>query len=118
MINKRERYLIVMIVAIGGSYGLFLAVRGLFLGPLEAQATQIRNLASEIVSKEKQKEEIFNASSRLAEWEKRSLPGDEGKAQSLYQDYLLKLMRDCHFEEPTVSADKTQRAKSFTSIPF
>jgi hypothetical protein len=27
-------------------------------------------------------------------------------------------MSDCHFEDPTVSADKTQKAKSFTSIQF
>jgi hypothetical protein len=118
MINKRERYLIVLIVAIGGSYGLFLAVRGLFLGPLDAQVTQIRTLTSELASKERQKEEIFNASARLAEWKKLSLPGDEGDALALYLDFLFKLMRDCHFEDPTVSADKTQRAKSFTSIPF
>src|SRR5262245_4702772 len=118
MVNKRERNLIVLIVAIGGCYGLFLAVRGLFLGPLEAQATQIRNLASDILSKEKQKDEIFNASSRLAEWEKLSLPGNEPDAQALYQHYLIKLMSDCHFEDPSVAPDKTQKAKSFSSIQF
>jgi hypothetical protein len=118
MISKRERYLMVLIIAIGGSYGLFLVVRGLFLGPLEAQASQVRALTSEIASKQKQMEDIFNASSRLAEWEKLSLPGDEGVAQALYQDYLFKLMRVCHFEDPQVSADQLQKNKAFTSVPF
>jgi hypothetical protein len=118
MISKRERYLVVVVVGIVGCYGLFLAVRGLFVGPLEAQATQIRTLTGEIASKNKQMEEAHSANQKLTEWESISLPGEEGKAQALYQDYLFKLMRDYNFEEPQVSAEKTQRSKSFSSIPF
>jgi hypothetical protein len=118
MISKRERYLVVLVVAIIGGYGLFLAVRGLFLGPLEAQVAQISSLTNEISLKEKRVDEIAKASARVAEWEKVSLPGDERDAQSLYNDYLLKLLRDCHFDELTVSPEKTQRVKSLTIIPF
>jgi hypothetical protein len=118
MVSKRERTLMIVILGIVGSYGLFLVVRGLFVGPLETQASQIRSLRNEIASKSKQVEDAQSAVKQLAEWEKLSLPGDEGAAQALYQDYLFKLMRDCHFEEPQVSADKTQKAKSYTSIPF
>jgi hypothetical protein len=117
--NKRERILLFVVLGIAGCYAMFLVVKSAFLGPLETQATQIRNLTSDIALKQKQMEDASKANAQLAEWEKTCLPDDEAKALSLYQDYLYKLASDSKFEGvPDVNPDKIQNLKYSTSIPF
>jgi hypothetical protein len=118
--NKRERILLFVVLGIAGSYAMFLVVKSAFLGPLETQATQIRNLTSEIASKQKLMDEANKANTQLAEWEKTCLPGDEATAQSLYQDFLYRLCRDSKFEGglPEVNPEKIQKYKYSMGIPF
>ena len=116
--TKRERVLMIAVVGMVACYGLFLVVRSTLLGPLEAQALQLRNLRDEVASKKKQMDQAIAASTQLAEWEKFSLPHDEAEAQAAYQHFLFRLVSDCHFEDPQVSTDKTQKTKYYSSIVF
>ncbi len=118
MMNKRERYLAFIVLAIAGSYGLFILVKGAFLGPLDAQTDLIRNLTNDLATKKQHMVEAKKASEQLAEWEKISLPDDPGAAQALYQDFLFRLLADCRFDDAKLWAEKVQGSSHFTIIPF
>lgn len=66
--NKRERILLFVVLGIVAAYGMFVIVQRAFLGPLETQAAQIRNLKSDLTGKRKQLAEAKKAGDQLAEW--------------------------------------------------
>ncbi len=122
MMNKRERYLGLLVLAIAGGYGLFLVVQRAFLAPLDSQVTQIRGLNQAIATSKKEMERAMTAAGKLSEWEKLSLPADPKVAQAMYYEYLLKLLRDCKLDErdcmPSVEKPQPGPGNFYTIVPF
>jgi hypothetical protein len=117
-LNQRERILALGVLLIAGGYAAFLLVQKTYLGPLAAQRTQLRTLQSDLANKNRLIEQGDEARGLVAELEAISLPGDARTAQSLYQEFLFKLVQDCQLEEASVEPLRTVPGGFFTRVPF
>ena len=118
MLNRRERLLGIIMAAVLAGVALFQVIDKILLARLHTANEQLRNLQSEVATKEKRLQQALRLQVRLAEWQGTSLPPDAQTAQSLYGEFLFKLMQDCQLEERSVTAENVSPGKYFTRIPF
>jgi hypothetical protein len=105
--NQRER----MLALIVGAFGLCIAAWFAWSyvdGQFRTRRTKIANLEADIKRFRTQATQGAKAAAKIAEYESRSLPPDPETARSLYQDWLLGIVRDAGLTEQQVEA-KTQQ---------
>ena len=113
--NKRERILAVLV-------GLSLLALAAFFGARKVNDA-IRARQQQIAAAEKavrDKTQILRLShepaDRMEDYQRRSLPSDLEQARSLYQTWLLNLVKDAGFEDTQVSVLPTRSEKGIYNV--
>jgi len=117
--KQRERILAsvvgAMLVIFVGNW-LFQAM---LQGPLDERRSRGERLRKDIEKKEGQLRLARAAGEQLTAWQRQSLPTDLELARSLYQNWLLELVRVAGFAQPNVDSGETVGKKDiYQKLPF
>jgi Tfp pilus assembly protein PilO len=117
--KKRERLLMVIVgVMVAGYLGHMLFNR-LLQAPLAAKYERVEKLKRDITKKQGQLRRARQASAKLAGWQEQSLPSNQERAASLYQEWLLDLVGKAGLKTPNVdSGAPVVRKGVYSMIPF
>ncbi len=103
MLNPREQRLLTIVLLILGGYLLYAAVQWLALQPLRERNEQLAALQNTIRRKKLQRRQVLQQQEQLQQWQQLSLPSDPRKAQSIYHEFLLRLVNEVGLEDPAVN---------------
>ena len=106
--NPRERMLAIAVAVIVGGLGLRWFVSERILAPIDAKEAEVAALEQQVQQKTGEYDAIQRSLAELTEWRDRALPADTAVAQTLYQEYLTKLLASAGFEKTTVSSSPPQ----------
>jgi hypothetical protein len=101
-----------------GGWFLYSTMKSRIVEPLRARDGQILALMSQIQTKESELAAAQRGAIELSGWRKASLPADESVAQTLYLDYIRKLLSDAGIDRPTLRPGRSiDRADVFSRLP-
>lgn len=116
---KRERVLLVLFLAVGGGTLAYWGYSKQIAGRLEETDAAIAKARKSASSKQKEIVESRAAQLNLARWEKLSLPPDPNTAVPQYQAFLLDLLEQCGFAEPTITPRSPSMVNdTYWRLPF
>lgn len=117
--KKREKYLAVVVGALLLAYVGNWFFQQVLQGPLEQKRNRVTALKEEIEKKTVQLRRARSAGQQLTIWQQQSLPTDIELARSLYQNWLLELVRGAGFEKPNVdSGEAVTKRGVYRRLPF
>jgi hypothetical protein len=96
-VNARERLLAIGLGTVVGGWLLFTTVKGRVIDPLRAKDGQILALQSQIQTSQTQLADAQRGAMELSSWRKASLPADDSVAQTLYLDFIRRLLSEREF---------------------
>jgi hypothetical protein len=106
--NQRERLLAIVVGAVGFFIVAWFAWSYVD-GQYRTRRTKISSLEGDIKRFKMQAMQGAQATAKLADYEAQSLPPDPETARSLYQDWLLSIVRDAGLTEQQVEAKTAQK---------
>jgi len=118
MVNRREKILIMAVVAILAVVLLQGLGERLVLNPLKDQRLRIQSLDQQIATKSRQVQEALQAQDELNRWRQASLPPDLEEAQAQYQDFLFWLVEKCPIRDCVITPQTPREQEHYTRIPF
>jgi cell division septation protein DedD len=117
-VNQRERILAIGLGTVVGGWFLFSFIQRRMIEPLRARDGQIIALLSQIQNKENELKDAQKGALELSGWRKTSLPADESVAQTLYLDFIRKLLSESGIDRPTLRPGRSvERANVFSRLP-
>lgn len=117
--KRRER---ILAAVVGTMLTLYLGnwlFQAMLQGPLDERRARGERLRAEIEKKEAKLRSARAAGQQLTAWQRQSLPTDLELARSLYQNWLLELVRVAGFQQPNVDSGETVGKKDiYQKLPF
>ncbi len=118
--DRLRQYILAGIMLVMASYfgGTWLMDRWI-QGPLQAAQRETEQLREDIKQREDGLARIREAGKMLEVWEQQSLPENVEVARSLYQAWLVELVEDVQWSNPSVtSSEPTTRRGLYRSLSF
>jgi hypothetical protein len=101
--QRRERILLIAFLAAGGCALVYWGYKTQVADRLEEADESVARAQKSVARKQREVVESRAAQLDLARWEKLSLPPDPNTAVPQYQAFLLELLVQCGFAEPTIT---------------
>jgi hypothetical protein len=117
-VNQRERVLAIGLGTVVGGWLLFSTVKSRIIEPLRARDGQIMALRGQIEAKKTELAAAQKGAMELSGWRRASLPADESVAQTLYLDYIRRLLSEAGIDRPTIRPGRSiNRADVYSRLP-
>jgi hypothetical protein len=117
-VNARERLLAIGLGTVVGGWLLISTVKSRIIEPLRAKDGQILALQSQIETSKTQLAAAQRGAMELSGWRRASLPADDSVAQTLYLDFVRRLLSEAGIDRPTIRPGRSiERAGIFSRLP-
>lgn len=100
--NQREKILATIIACIALATGGNWFVKHKIVEPLNDKDRELEALNLKLESAQRRMQQARDAEFDLAHWRSLALPGNESTAQTIYYEYLDKLLKDANIEKPSI----------------
>jgi hypothetical protein len=116
--QKRERILAIMLAAVVALFGLRIGY-GRLSDAIGRRRAEIETLERQVSDKRFKQAQGIDATMRLAEFEKRSLPADVDLARTLYQNWIVEIADAAKLSRIHVEPGRATTAKSaYSKLPL
>ncbi len=116
--QQREKILLIALSSAAAIWFVLPRLESILLGPLAGLRNQKTNLAAEIDRLEDRKLQVLTATRELGELTNSSLPPEPALAQTVYQNWLVKLAELAGCTSPEVTLEsRVRHGDVFTVVP-
>ncbi len=116
--QQRERILLILLGSAAAIWFVLPRLESVLLGPLAGLRNQRTSLVVDIDRLDERKKEVLASVRELADWTNSSLPPDPAIAQTVYQNWLVKLAELAGCTSPEVTLEsRVRHGDVFTVVP-